>query len=237
MEYPTDMTTVAFIVPFRDRGKDPRRPANLKRVTEHWNTCGQQVLVVDDGRTGDAQFNRSAAYNRAATQTTADVLVFTESDLIVPFAQIEQGIKLAVSAPGLVVPFSKFLAITEQDSIAVREHRLEPAAAQANQIRKDRQSIGAVNIVSRESLNLIGQYDEAFEGAWYDDDAMELAFRVCCGPTRFVDGPGFHLYHLSGGGGKHLTTADKAATERNKQRFDLYRAATTPERIRELTAG
>jgi len=231
------MTKVAFIIPFRDRGRDPRRPANLQRVLKHWDGYGEPVLVVDDGRGEDAQFNRSAAYNRAVAQTDADVLVFTESDLIVPYDQIDRGIAEAISAPGLVVPFSKFLAITEEDSVAVREFRLDPAAAQANQIRADYKSIGAVNIVSRESLNRIGQYDEGFEGAWYDDDAMELAFRVCCGPTRFVDGPGFHLYHLSGGGGAHLTAEDKAATERNKARFNQYRRARTPEQIRALTSG
>ncbi|PKQ59735.1 hypothetical protein B5566_02520 [Mycobacterium sp. MHSD3] len=232
---------IAVIIPFRDRGRDPRRPANLQRVLNHWLdfsvTQDATVAVVSDGRCGYQSFNRSAAYNRGAARTDADVLVYSESDLLVDDDQILQACDQAASAPGLVVPFSRFMAITAYDSQRVRDHELAPEDAQANQICGERQSIGAVNVVSRESLELIGQYDEAFEGAWYDDNAMCRAFEVCCGPTRFIDGPGYHLYHLPGASGDHLTDADRAATERNKARYQLYKQAQTPERIRELTTG
>lgn len=232
---------IAVIIPFRDRGKDSNRPANLVRVLEHWRDFriaqGATVTVVNDGRCGYESFNRSAAYNRGASYTDADVLVYSESDLLVDAEQILWACDQAASAPGLVVPFSRFMAMTEEDSQRIRDRVLEPCDARATQVRGDRQSIGAVNVVSRVSLSLIGQYDESFEGAWYDDDAMCRAFEVCCGPTRFIDGPGYHLYHLPGASGDHLTAADRAATERNKARYQLYRQATTPERIRELTAG
>ncbi|QBI97467.1 glycosyltransferase [Mycobacterium phage Schatzie] len=227
----------AVVIPFRDRGRDPLRPANLKRVLQHWEGFNAPVFVVDDGRSGEASFNRSAAYNRGAAMTDADVIVYSEADLIVDFRQIVAGIKLAAEKPGLVVPFSRFMAMAESDSIEVRKGNLPPHLADAQQIRGERRSIGAVNIVSREALHLIGQYDECFEGAWHDDDAMELAFRITCGPTRFVDGPGYHLYHLPGAQGGHLSDADRAATAANKRRWELYLEAKTPERIRELTAG
>ena len=73
--------------------------------------------------------------------------------------------------------------------------------------------------------------------AWYDDVAMKIAFEVCAGSTRWVDGSAWHLWHKPGLGGSHRTAEDKAATARNKERLELYRQATTPERIRELTAG
>lgn len=232
---------IAVIIPFRYRGNDPNRPANFIRALEHWRdfrkTQDATVMPVDDGRCGYESFNRSAAYNRGASCTDADVLVYSESDLLVDADQILQACDQAASCPGLVVPFSRFMAITEKDSQRVRYHQLAPEDAKAEQVRGERQSIGAVNVVSRESLSLIGQYDESFEGAWYDDDAMCRAFEVCCGPTRFIDGPGYHLYHLPGASGDHLTDTDRAATERNKARCQLYRQATTPERIRELTAG
>lgn len=231
------MSKAAIVIAFRDRGRDPNRPANLKRVIQHWDASPWNYLVVDDGLTGSASFNRSAAYNRGAAQTDADILVYSESDLIVDYQQIIDGIKLAAEAPGLVVPFSRFMAITEDDSIRVRANQLEPNHAQANMVRGEHMSIGAVNIISRDTLAAIGQWPTEFSGAWFDDDACAHAFSVCCGPTRFVDGPGWHLHHLSGGYGTHLTAEDKAATERNRQRYKLYRQAHTPQRIRELTAG
>jgi len=229
--------SVAVIIPFRDRGRDPLRPANLERVTAHWEASPWDYLVIDDGRTGYDSFNRSAAYNRGAAHTTADILVYAESDLLVDYRQIQEGIAQAAAAPGLVVPFSRFMAITPEDSEKVRAFQIEPHAAKSGQVRGDKKSIGAVNIISRDTLDAIGQWPEEFEGAWFDDDACERAFHVCCGPTRFVDGPGWHLYHLSGAQGSHLTDADRAATEANKARYQKYLAAQTPARIRELTAG
>ncbi len=76
----------------------------------------------------------------------------------------------------------------------------------------DSQSIGAINIVSRATLNKVGGWDECFEGNWYDDVAMKIAFEKVGGITRWVDGPAFHLYHLPGHTGDHLTDADRAAT-------------------------
>lgn len=229
--------TFSVAIPFRDRGRDANRPANLKRVIEHWREVGIEPHVVGDGRSGDEQFCRSAAYNIAARELDADILVYSESDLIVPIEQILKGVELAASAPGLVVPFSRFMAVEPRESEMVRQHLIHPSAAFAQQMRGDCQSIGAVNIVSRESIAAIGQWPEEFEGAWFDDDACEAAFRTCCGPTRFVNGDGYHLYHLPGASGEHLTDADRAATAANQARFELYRQAETPERIRELTAG
>lgn len=227
------------IIPHRDRGKDWRRKANLDSAVQWWNDHGIEPIVVDDGRTGTAQFNRSAAYNRGIQAADTDILVFSEADLLVPSEQILEGVRLAAEKPGLVVPFSRFMAMTETDTNLVRQRRLHPANAEAHQVRGDRQSIGAVNIVTRESVAMIGGFDEQFEGHAYDDDATELAFRICCGPTRFVDGPGWHQHHLPGAfyATPESTAEDRAATERNRRRYNRYLRAHTPDDIRHLTTG
>ena len=228
-----------FIIPFRLReGGDPLRLQNLeasKRWVESLNLG--PVRVVDDGRSGDAQFNRSAAYNRGWQSSDADVFVFYESDLLVPREQVVEGARLASENIGLVVPFSRFMSLEPDDSVKVRAGAIHPSEAKSEQVRGEKKSIGAVNIVSRETLNLIGQFDPSFEGAWFDDDSMEIAFRVCCGPTRFIDGPGWHMYHLPGANSDHLSDEDRAATGRNRQRWLKYRRARTPEQIRRLTCG
>lgn len=234
----------AVIIPFRHRdGGDPLRKVNLDRVLDHWAGYDCDVLVVDDGRDGDAQFNRSAAYNRGACRgrigaTAADMLIFAESDLIVSYDQIDRAVTMAAAAPGMVVPFSWFMALSESDSERVRDGVVDPSDCVAVAVKGHRSSIGAVNVLSRHTLDLVGGgWDEQFEGAWYDDDAMKIAFDVAAGPTRFVEGSGYHLYHLSGGRGGHLTRADRAATTRNRQRFQLYRRARTPAQIGKLMQG
>ena len=227
----------AVIIAFRDRGLDQLRSANLVRVAEHWAQYDCEILVVSDGREGDAQFNRSRAYNRAVEQTDAEVLVFTESDIIISHEQIDRAVKLAADAPGMVIPFSWFMALSEEDSERVRDHQIDPVDCEKHPVKGHRGSIGAACVVSRDSYQVVGGFDEKFEGAWYDDDAMKIAFDVAAGPTRWVEGSAYHLYHLSGGTGAHLSRKDREATARNRLRLRLYQQAKTPGRIRELTGG
>lgn len=231
--------TFALIIGYRDRGTDPSRQANLDSAVQWWRDHGIEPIVVDDGRVGSESWNRSAAYNRGAELAEADVLVYSEADMLLPVEQVREGVRLASEHVGLVVPFSAFMAMDEDDTERVRRREIHPSRARAQQVRGDCKSIGAVNIVSRESLALIGRFDELFDGHGYDDDATELAFRICCGPTRFISGPAWHQWHVPGAfyATPESTEQDRAATARNKARYQLYRQARTPERIRQLTSG
>lgn len=225
------------VIPFRDRGHDPLRAQNLQRVLAWWAAGPWPVAVVHDGREGDAQFNRSAAYNRgveAASAAGADVVIYTEADMLIPYAQVAEAVEAALVAPGLVVPFLTYNYLSESDSQLVRDGATVDDLTPQNAV-DDGGSMGAVNVVSMDSLAAVGCWDEGFEGNWYDDNAMEQAFAVCCGARRHVPGPAWHLYHLPGWTGDHLTEADRAATEANRQRWLRYQAAGTPEQIRALT--
>lgn len=103
-------------------------------------------------------------------------------------------------------------------------------------------NFGCIGVVSRRSLELVGGYDEKFLGHGHDDNAMWQAFNKAAGPTRWVDGPAFHLYHLdfdpvTSPDASHITAEDRAAQERNYRRMQQYCFAKTPEEIRHLTAG
>lgn len=220
----------AVIIPFRDRGTDPLRAANLKVVRDWWESSPWPVHVVDDGRTGDAQFNRSAAYNRAAAIVDADVLVYSEADMLIPFEQISAAVELA-QTPGLVVPFTAYHYLSPDGSDAVRAGA-NPAGVNPERIKDGGRSIGAVNVVSRATLEAVGGYTERTEGNWYDDDIMGHAFEICAGSTRWVDGPAYHLYHLPGWKGAHLTREDRDATARNRALWSQVRRLTIPDRVR-----
>ena len=229
-----------IIIPWRDRGGDPLRSINLMRVLEHWEgVIGLAPYLATDGRDGRAQFCRSAAYNRGMKMAhpDTDVYIFTEADMIVAPEQIDDAVELADKEPGLVIPFDVYHYLSESDSMKVIRGELDPVDARAEWRMADGSSIGAINVVSRKTMDAIGQWDEAFEGNWYDDDAMKIAFETCAAPTRWVNGPAWHLYHLPGHIGHHLTQEDKAATRRNRLRLASYQRAKTPEQIRELTAG
>lgn len=232
--------TVAVIIPWRDRGIDPLRPKNLAVVESFWRSMDLgPVIVASDGRTGKAQFNRSAAYNlgvKALRSTRVGVYIFAESDMLVPPAQVSDGILAALHSPGLVVPFTQYRYLGPSTSALVRDGAL-PEDYPAQYTMDNGRSIGALNIISVDTLRCIGQWDEVFEGNWFDDTSMERAFSICAGPTRWIEGPAHHLYHLPGFRGKHLTAQDRAATSRNKVRWNLYQKASTPDEMRFLTMG
>ena len=228
-----------IIIPFRDRGIDPRRAANLEVVTAWWYGHGLEATVVDDGLSGDAQFNRHRAYNRAIERfPETEVFVFTEADMLIHPHQILTGIAMALRSPGLVVPFTQYRYWSDAVTTTMRDYFYdEPTEATAQlwgrsvadpdsiflgwpaeSTMEGGKSIGAVNIVSRETLRLTGGFTEQTSGNWFDDNIIEEGFRFLTGcNTRWVDGPAVHLYHLPGHSGEHLTPADMAATERNRR--------------------
>lgn len=232
------MPTVALVIPFRDRGLDPLRAANLERVLTWWEPYRAPVHVVDDGRTGEAQFNRSAAYNRGRIIAgDPDVIVYTEADMLIPFRQIDRAISLAVERPGLVVGFTTYRYLGADDSERVRRGEAEPADVTPESITDGGTSIGAVNVVSRRTLDLVGGYTERTEGSWWDDVIMHRAMDVCAGPTRWVSGPGHHLYHQPGWTGDHLSDADRAATARNEALWQRVKRVRSARRMRALLHG
>lgn len=228
--------TVALVIPFRDRGTDPLRKANLNHVLAYWKDFGHPVHVLDDGLTGNQQFNRHACYNRAAHTLNADTLAYIESDMLVPYEQMTAAITAAQDHPHLVIPFTVRHELGPTDSHHVRQGA-DHTTFHGQQVKLKPRRIGAVNVITRQALTLIGQWDEKFTGNWWDDRAMHHAFDICTAPTQWIDGPSWHLHHLPGHTGTHLTPQDRAATEANRRRYALYRQTHNPSRIRQLTLG
>jgi hypothetical protein len=235
------VTRAVVVVPWRSRG-DQRRQANLVRVHKHLIDVGIPVVTVDDGRI-IGPFNRHAAYNRGRFKLlNVSCFVWHEADMLVPKEQLHDAVTLALEAPGLVVPFDTYGYLTDEDSarvLAGADYRTMTPEWSMH----DGASIGAVGVTSAETMNLVTRWDEQFEGHGYDDRAMKLAFDKAAGPTRFVAGYGWHLWHpvayspwLGDDPNAH-DSADVVATQRNKRRLRLYERAVTGDDVRKLTSG
>ena len=225
------MTVVAaVIIPFRDRGVDVNRSLNMQRVLQHWeDDHGMEPFAVSDGRSDRELFNRSAAYNRGITVALQDLpdydaYIFTESDMLVDPEQVDQALDQAMDRIGMVVPFSTYCYHSPESSMHIRNGK-DPEDYKPRWKMDNCTSIGAINVVSRATMDAVGWWDEKFEGNWYDDDAMKLAFDLLTAPTRFIEGKAHHLYHLPGHRGVHLTNKEKDATAANQRRLGLYERA------------
>lgn len=235
----------AVCIPWRDKG-DPWRRRNLEVVLEHLRrSTVAQVHVVSDGGTGNEPFNRSRSYNNALAELPGrDVYCFHEADMLISRAQLDAAIATAAESPGLVVPFDTYHYLSAEATGCIHQGA-NPADARPEYVMANGSSIGAVNAVSAETLAAVGQWDERFSGWGFDDRAMAIAFAVATGErTRFVPGAGTHLWHTPGWsansrfrGGADVPRHEAEATVANEVRYRLYRRATTPQRIRELTAG
>ena len=235
---------VAVIIPFRDRRIDSRRVANLEIVHAWWYAHGYEPQIVDDGLPESDQFNRHKAYNRAVSRNPdADVFVFSEADMLIHPDQIARAVGMATAQHGLVVPFSQYRYLSDKATSALRDGYYdqsvvkvsewwgEPVSSplsvfswQPESVMDNGKSIGAVNVVSRETLKKTGGFTEATSGNWYDDNIIEEGFAYLTGnKTRWVEGPAVHMYHLPGWKGDHLTEEDRRATQRNKDLLNIMR--------------
>lgn len=223
-------------IPFRDRGLDPRRGANLELVQAWWHVHGFDPRIVDDGLEGDAPFNRHRAYNKAVSgNPDVDVFVFSEADMLIPPRQINEAVHIAGASPGLVVPFTQYRYLSDDMTGHLRDAYLDDTGSLIDLWEREAsdpdsifglpvesqidngESIGAINVVSRETLDMTGGFTEATSGNWYDDNIIEEGFKALTGRgTRWVPGPAVHLYHLPGWKGDHLSEEDRAATRRNR---------------------
>lgn len=248
---------VQVILPFRDRGIDPRRAANLEVVHAWWYTHGFDSHIVTDGLEKDAQFNRHKAYNAAVSMfPETDVYVFTEADMLIHPSQVWEAARLAYVQRGLVVPFTQYRYLSDNTTASVRDNYHDsgepdtdlaawwglPAGHPASVFQMtpestmdNGRSIGAVNVVSAETLKITGGFTEATHGNWYDDNIIEEGFAFLTGSkTRFVDGPAVHLYHLPGWTGEHLTAEDRQATALNRRILDAMRGDIRHRNYREV---
>ena len=221
-----------MIVPWRDKG-DRNRRANKAHVVDYLAGLGWPVHVTGDGREA-GPFNRSAAYNRGRIEAPADVYVWYEADMLVPFGQLEASIDLALEQTGLVVPFTEYRYFTAADSSRIIDgHPVD--AILPDFVMANGKSIGAVGVTSEATMQAVGQWDEKFAGWGHDDNAMFRAFMVCAGPTRWVDGPGYHLWHPPGM--QDPRTEEQDASNANYSRWLRYKNEEDPEAIRRLTIG
>jgi hypothetical protein len=239
----------AVVIPWRDAG-DLHRQANLSAVLDHLASLELPIILADDGRKDGEPFNRSAAYNHgirlAHEHHDADVYVFHEADMIVPYDQIEDGIRVAEHTPGLVVPFDRYRYLG-QEATRLALSGMNVESLYPDRIMEGGTAVGAVGIASVNTMDAVGRWDEAFAGHGYDDRAMYHAFRVACGRATIIVGDATHLWHpmayapwervTAAADAANYSEADVRATVNNRHRMRRYLAAQTPEDVRALTTG
>lgn len=185
--------TLGIVIPYRPTHPDRRMAA--ERVIAHLQAAFPEpfeLVLADDGFD---PFSRGASITTFAWPLDVDVYLVCDADLVVPAEQLREAVRLAEQGPGLVVPFSRYLYLTPQQTrrICDSPRRALPARPRAQWNMTG--SVGGAGTFDRRTLEVTGGYPAVFRGWGMEDVAFELLADELAGPTRRVDGDALHLYH------------------------------------------
>lgn len=179
-------------VPWRDTGC--RWRAQSRSYTRKWWEPLEVVEFDSPGRL----FSRGASLNMAFTDTTADVVIAVDSDIVVRPEQIETAVDLARDG-AMVLPFSEasYLGAPETAKVLTGTDPFTASPDFEFVPNEATPLVGGINVVSRETWETVGGWPEL--RGWGCED---LIFAHCCAvlaDVRRVDGPMIHLFHTKTG--------------------------------------
>lgn len=191
-------------VPWRDHGDNWRRLA-FEAVTR---SVGDAKIIPGDSDP-ESPFNRSAARNNAAAAAAGDVLVFMDADVLIGTDALQDAIREARNAPGLVKPFARAGFLTKTATI-----RYYATGVVTSDYLSDPVDgfIGLAWVIRRDLFDRMGGFDEKFVGYGGEDNAFSSACETLLGPTRFVGGTASALWH----------PATRNTSEQNMSRLHRY---------------
>lgn len=187
-------------------------------------------------------FSRATAINRAAAAEEAkdaEVLVIADADIIPDLRPLEEAIGRAQEIPhfGLHVPYNcvRHLSkhFTETCIYSESDFFRRKFTEFAFHTTHTSTSFGGVNVVSRQSFERVGGFDERFVGWGGEDDAFKHSLEVAVGKTHVIPGCITHLWHPTT---SRETDQRDGYYDKNLELLGRYWAADMPEFIDDLIA-
>lgn len=202
--------TVSVVVPFRPTDDPDRTKAMawvVNRLGAHFPST--EIVVESDG-SDDGPFNRARAVNRGVAQTTGDVLVLSDADVVgeaeaLYLAVLTVGVEAYHSA--WAIPYDRYVHLNPLATDRVL--RLPPSAevgfAEADvgdvydertrPVRRFGGSVCGLVVITREAFDEVGGYDENFVGWGWEDTAFAATVWGLVGPPERVHATCAHLWH------------------------------------------
>jgi N-terminal domain of galactosyltransferase len=185
-----------ILVPYRTDGG---RREELWQFTRAWLERHHPQYPIYIGESPDGPFNRSAAINDAARKAGDwDVAVVSDSDTVVPAAQLDKAVSEAHREGMLTSALNKVAELSKEST----DQLLAGADVEIQDLKKDRtrtrddMTQSSVIAFPRTLWDSIGGFDEEFCGWGCEDNAFWLASTVFGGgEPRRIDGCAFHLWH------------------------------------------
>ncbi len=241
----------SYIIPYR-ASDDPARRANLETVLGWLRSQGlAEIILVEQDRAptlGDLApipglrvtftyspepFNKSWAMNVGVRLSRGSLLVFGDADVLSRgLAKAVAGARQGVPA---VRPCAVFRDLDEADSAMLRgdlsclsDPSFAVGAADRRAAGENPPLCGGIVVFQRQIYNLVGGWDERFQGWGGEDDAMDFKLqRAGIRPGVVGDSQGLHLHHR-----RHATSPGRARLYGNNLALLQQLRATPDEALR-----
>lgn len=210
----------------------PRRPERWR--DRLWEFVRARVEAetdwpITEGLSVDGPFNRSRALNEAAEEAGQwDVAVILDADTVPDFERVRRAVARAAWTRPLVCPQDTFRSLNRDGTRAVLAggSAVEDAPKRWDYPNPKSSCI----VLSRETWELVGGFDERFEGWGFEDASFYHACEALVGIERF-EGPCWHLWHSR----SPEKNPDFEAYQRNEALGARYKAARRdPETMRAI---
>jgi len=218
------MAQVTFTIPMRIDSRDRLR--NLLTIVRHLHRTYPSRIVVGSDEPGGLQhllpagvevlpidsnvelpFHHTRVLNDLAWVVTTPVIINTETDIIIPEAQLREAVRQIIEGErDVILPYSgdQGIGIPPDEREAFLAGPLDASAAGDRQ-RWHWNVIGGCVVWNRAEFHRVGMENEHFIGWGLEDD--ERIHRAQALGARFgrVDGPLFHIDHERGLGSSDRT--------------------------------
>lgn len=174
-----------IVIPWRDSG-DAWRKRSCDHVARHM--LFYPFIFADDG---SEPFSRSGSKNLGAASCTDDVVMFLDSDTIIPHSQIDEAFELA--RQGYVVhPYTHYHAMNAQASMDIYDGKYPSGDDSEWNITW---ATGGATVIPMELFNEIGRFDEGYIDWGFEDISLLIAARNAGAEVKRVEGNCYHLWH------------------------------------------
>jgi hypothetical protein len=180
--------SVRVIVPRRTDGGHRDRLWQYCKM--YWAKEFPQWEILE-GHHHEGPFNRSAAINGAA-KGTWDVAIILDADVILDSHLVVAGINRALQSGCMVLPFRQRLSVSEAGTRQILDGYQGSWARWV--VERQPHNVSTCVVVPRELWNVVGGFDERFEGWGGEDDAFHAACHAMKGVVQ-LSGEAWHLWH------------------------------------------
>lgn len=200
---------ISIIIPYRDPIYPDRdiRKKNFEYVQKHFKKfLPTAEIIIGDQNNEEKDFCRSNAINNGVKESSGDILILSDADVLLTKTSLKNTIKL-LPKHDFILPFGYVVKMNPDTSATLlwNDHlnfrEMEEDALEIINIRPGESSYGdklagGMQLITRELFDRVNGYDERFKGWGYEDTAFCWKIQKELGDYPILnDDKLYHLWH------------------------------------------